>query len=248
MNILIKYKWFILGPAIACSGIFLLSRIVNEQINSVVNISSPPVHPTQIAQPPKKEPVRKKTTQKSISRSESKSAKNSYTENIITVDGSEIARFKREDGKVFDVQGQIPDGTIEFTNKWKSTHGFENFRNGKRDGPFTIYYQNDRIHSQGKYKSGRLQTRKSYYHGGMLHMEEDYTNANFISTFLKDTFERVGSGKIYRLTGTLKYEWHVTDDSDQYYTKRYNSRGELIQENFYDKDGKIIKKENGLSE
>jgi len=248
MKTLFKYKWFILGPIILCSGIFLLNRVVNQQINSVTEIPSSPAKTNLTTHTPKREALQKKATQKGVLRVESKSPKNSYTESIITVDEKEVAQFKMEDGKIFDVKGRIPDGTIKFTNKWESTYGIEHFRNGKRHGSYTAYYQNGQVHSEAKYRNGRLLKRKSYYHGGILRMEEDYTNTDYVSDFLRDTFERVGSGKMYRLNGSLKYEWYVTDDEKQYYTKRYNSRGDVVQENFYNKLGELIKKEQSPNE
>jgi len=159
-----------------------------------------------------------------------------------------VARYKREDGKIFDMQGQIPDGEITFTNKWESTYGVEHFVNGKRDGLSTAYYKNGQIQSKANYKNGRLLKRKSYYYGEILRMEEDYTNANFVASFLKDKFERVGTEKMYRLNGSLKFEWSITDNAKQFYTKRYNARGKVVKENFYNTDGEIIKKEKDLSE
>jgi len=241
-------KWYINGCIIACVGFLLISYYVNKKIHSITEIPSSSTESFQTANKPKKEALQKEMMQKGALRRESKNPKNSYTESIITVDEKEVARFKKKDGKIFDVQGQIPDGKIKFTNKWESTYGFEHFHKGKRDGPFTAYYQNGRIHSEASYKNGRLIKRKSYYHGGVLRMEEDYTNTNYVSTFLQGTFKRVGRGKIYRLNGSLKYEWYVTDDAEQFYTKRYNSKGKIVQENFYNRQGEVIKKQQDLNE
>jgi len=244
----LNIKWLIVVLIIVFSGILLLSRMINQQIGGITEISPSPAQAIKTINVPKREARKEKEVQTGILRVERKNPKNSYTESIITVDGTEVARFKREDEKIFDMQGAIPDGKIKFTNKWESTYGFEHYRNGKREGLLTAYYKNGQIHSKANYRNGHLRVRKSYYHGGILRMEEDYTNASFVSNFLKDAFERVGTGKIYRLSGSLKYEWHITDDAKQYYTKRYNAHGKVIQENFYNTDGELIKKEQDSSE
>jgi len=248
MKIRSNTRWFILGAVSVCLGFLLLNSQINSQIDRITEIPSSSTKSIQTTNIFKEKVLQKEITQKGVLRVERKNPKNSYAESIITVDGKEVARFKRENGKIFDVQGQIPDGTIKFTNKWESTYGVENFRNGKKEGSHTVYYKNGKVHSVARYKNGRLLKRKSYFHGGILRMEEDYTNASYVSKFLQGTFERVGIGKIYRLNGSLKYEWYVTDDAEQYYTKRYNSRGKVVQENFYNKLGEVIKKEQSPNE
>jgi len=224
-------------------GFILLNHKINSQINSISKKPLSPAESNKTTNTSKTKALKKKITQKSVTRTESKSPKNNYSESIFIVDGKEVARFKREDEKIFDVQGDIPDGKIEFVNKWKSTYGFEQFQNGKRDGRSESFYKNGQIQSKASYRNGRLLARKSYYHGGGLRMEEDYTNTSRLSKFTQDKFERVGRGKIYRLNGSIKYEWFITDDAKQYYTKRYNSRGEIVQENYYNTNGEYIKKE-----
>jgi len=237
-----NYKWIIPGAVVVYLGVLVLSHIINKQMDTALQ-TSPPVQATKLTDTVKKKVLVPTTTEEGIPlRTESKNPKHDFTESIILVEGEEVARFKTEDEKIFDAEGQIPDGKIKFVNTWKSIYGFEHFREGKREGPYVAYYQNGQIQSEAKYAEGQVLKRKTYYYSGELQMEENYANAQRAVIFLRDKLKHVGRGKMYRLDGSLKEEWHVTDDTDQNYIRRYNSKGDVAKESFYTKEGELIQK------
>jgi len=240
-----KFTLIVVGFFIVFLAIAFISHILNKQIH---DITKEPAQSIALVQEDKFiGEIDLNTTQKNVLRIERKSSQENYTESIVLVDKKEVARYKSKDDKIFDKSGHIPDGKVKFVNEWENTYGFEHYRNGKREGAYIEFDSNNHIKAEAEYKRGRLIKRKSYYHNKVLLMEEDYSTAQFISRFQSfGIFKRVGIGKIYRLDGSLRYEWSVVDDSDEHYTKKYNKKGELVEVLYYNDQGVLIEPNTAL--
>ena len=81
-------------------------------------------------------------------------------------------------------------------------------------------------------------TSKEYFIDGILRMEEDYTDALQLPEL-----REVGVGKVYDRKGKIKYEWHLIQNSPEYFNKSYNTDGECVQANYFDANGKFLRTE-----
>ncbi len=212
---------------------------VNTEIDDLTKISRQPINFLQSIYPKAKNNT--DTPHIEILRIERKLPQQDHADNIILINSKEVARFKSENDRFFDMIGQIPDGKVKFVNEWENTYGFEHYRNGIRDGEYVEYYSNDQLKVNAEYLRGRPMKRKSYFLNGSLRTNEDYSNAEWISNLRSSgKIKEVGIGKIYRIDGSLKYEWYFVDDAEKNYTKTYDSAGNLIEANYYNAQGDLI--------
>lgn len=226
-----------------CLVVFLLiylSRWVDDEINGRgKGLRQRPAVPARPVLPETKSDT--DTTPKEILRIERRPQNQNYSENIIFVDGAQVARFKNKDGRVFDRDGVIPDVQMKFVNEWEGTHGFEQFRDGKRDGAYAEYYSSGSLRTKANYSRGRLVSREGYFGNGVLRSQEDYRNTEWVSGLIPlKKVKDVGVGKIYRADGTLKYEWSFVDDAARNYTKTYDPQGNLREADYYDARGELL--------
>ena len=161
-----------------------------------------------------------------------------FSWNTFYQNGREVAQYKNTYEKIFDQLGDIPNGKVKFSNEGRDTYGQEEYLYGKRHGAFQEYYANGQLKREAFYSFGQLTTSKEYFIDGILRMEEDYTDA----LQLPDVRE-VGVGKVYDRRGKIKYEWHLTQNSPEYFNKSYNADGECIQTNYFDANGKLLRTE-----
>lgn len=77
-----------------------------------------------------------------------------------------IAEFKESNGKIFDLNGEIPDGKVEIINNARGTYGEENYENGERNGPYLEYYK----------ESHSPRIKAQFYKGKLIHISEYYLN------------------------------------------------------------------------
>ncbi len=230
-----RNKWMI-GVLVAASFVwaFLLFRTQNSPLNNG------PFQESSRAGTSLEKPADADVSSRAL-RIETKAPDKDYTENVILVKKKEVARFKRKGDKIFDEVGFIPDGKIKFVNDLERTYGFENYVKGKLEGEYIEYYSNGRIKAQAKYKEGRLWERKVYYENGGLFSEEDYSHTASVSALtLYKGLKDIGKGKVYRFNGTIKYEWRVTDEDEKFYTKNFDSSGNISEAFYYDKSGALV--------
>ena len=234
-----KVNVIVVGFFIVFLSIVFTSHVLNKQIGDIVK--EPAQSTESVEEDNSSEKSDLEITKRKVLRIERKPSQEDYTESVVLVDKREVARYKTKDDKIFDVSGRIPDGKVKFVNEWRNTYGFEHYRNGKREGSYTEHYANGNTRTKADYQKGRLKKRKSYYYNNVLRMEEDYSTARFISRMQSlSEFKNVGIGKIYRLDGSLRYEWSAVDDSDEHYTKRYNRGGELIEALYYNDQWELL--------
>jgi antitoxin component YwqK of YwqJK toxin-antitoxin module len=159
-----------------------------------------------------------------------------FEQNIIYIDGQEVARFKSSGDYIYDVKGAIPDGDAAFVNESRKSRGVERYWNGRREGLYQEYHADGPLWREILYRQGKAQTIKEYFFNGQLRMEVDYRDALFFSEDKES-----GEGKIYYRNGKLMYEWSLTNLKDQRYKKSYNVEGELTEVKLYDPGGKLVK-------
>lgn len=157
--------------------------------------------------------------------------------NTIFADEKEIAQFKSSGEKIFDVEGEIPDGKMKFKNMSDGTYGTEEFDSGKRVGLYQEYFRSGQLRFEKNYFYGTLSDLKEFYVSGQLRMEVDYSDALWLVNE-----DEVGEGKIYFKDGILMYEWHLTVNDLNRYKKMYNYHGELVEVHYFDVNGKLINK------
>lgn len=162
-----------------------------------------------------------------------------FYESVFFSDEQEIGRYKSVTDEIFDVKGVIPDGKVTFFNQTDETQGEEQFFNGQRNGWFREYYSNDQLKKETHYDNGKPKLNKEYYFDGTKKMEQDLTDAMWIT----DNSE-VGIGKVYHRSGILRYEWNLTNSSNGGYNRSYNIEGTLTQENIFDQNGELITTRN----
>jgi len=166
-----------------------------------------------------------------------------YLESIFYVDDQEVASFKEKfsNGKIYDIQGEIPNGKVRFYDSFHNTYGDEYYRMGKRHGLVKSYFQNGDLNIDSYYRQGELLTRVEYYSDEAVRMEENYEDS-----WEDKVNNETGSGKVYFQDGTLKYEWSYVNSEKVGYNKSYNRDGKLVAELCYDQSGqRIIKNEVG---
>ena len=154
--------------------------------------------------------------------------------NVVFADGKEVARFKSDEEVIFDVEGDIPDGTIEFSNMTSGAYGVENFDGGKRTGLYKEYFASGQLRFEKIYSYGKLLSLKEFYVSGDVRMTVDYSDA-----LLLTDDDETGSGKIFFNDGVLMYEWHLTTRDPNRYKKMYNYRGDLVEIHHFDAAGKL---------
>jgi antitoxin component YwqK of YwqJK toxin-antitoxin module len=157
-----------------------------------------------------------------------------FTENIITFNGVEVARYKNINDQVFEFEGEIPDGRGEFVNKTTDTYGEEYYLKGKRDGDFKEYYKNGQMRREAFYKEGKCIKSKEYFSDGILRLEEDLSDALWAGEN-----KNRGMGKTYYRDGTLMYEWSLTNKGNGGYARSYNIKGKLANEKIFDAFGNV---------
>jgi len=162
-----------------------------------------------------------------------------FEQSILYVGDKEIARFKSRNDEIYDVEGQIPDGRVEFVNETKQTYGEEHYYNGVRDGAYREYYSKGNIHKEIEYFHGRMMAYSEYFFDGQLRMEADYSDA-----LLFGEDREVGVGRIYHRNGAIMYEWSLTNSAERGVKKAYNFKGELEQVWYYDHNGKLTESIN----
>lgn len=158
-----------------------------------------------------------------------------FTENIIFCDTEEIARFNSQEEKIYDMEGEIPDGVIKFFDESKKLHGEENFWRGKRHGEYKEFYETGEVRRNAQYFYGKMMSNKVYFIDGTLRMEQDFSDALDIANE-----PEVGVGKIYYRQGGLMYEWNLTRQLKGGYKKSYNVDGKLAEEKRYNELGELI--------
>ena len=159
-----------------------------------------------------------------------------YRTSIFYRDDQEMARWKTVGEKIIEQSGEAPEGKVKFFDESNNTYGNEYYQKGKRHGLVKTYYQDGRLYREENYWFGRLQTRKEYYHTGALRLEINYEDAR--GDYKED--KEVGMGKVYFSDGTLKYEWHFTNDHKEGFRKSYNRNGELVAAFYYDENGQLL--------
>jgi antitoxin component YwqK of YwqJK toxin-antitoxin module len=160
-----------------------------------------------------------------------------YEESVFYIQEHEIARFKNSGNKIFDFTGQIPDGPVKFKNQTDKTYGEEKYVNNKRNGAYNEYFmENGKIKKEAYYLDGELKTMKEYFPDGVLRMQMNYEDALFGVISIE-----VGAGKVYTRTGSLKYEWSLTNRGRGGFNRSYNIAGEMVAENHFDEFGTIVK-------
>ena len=129
-------------------------------------------------------------------------------------------------GKVFNIEG-LSEGS---------------FRNGKKSGMFSFYYDNGQLESQGYY-SNNLQQRKwtHYYENGQLNGTGSYKDGD--GTDLGNSgvprHGRTGKWKFYHDNGQLSQEGTWKDGKPDGPYKFYYENGQLKEEGTF-KDGELI--------
>ncbi len=203
---------------------FAVNFFINTQITKVI---SPHTEESEIILPKEKLSLDKKKF-KEVIRTVRWEPNRKFEENIFWADGKEIARFKNIDEKIFDQEGNIPNGEVKFIRESKGTKGTETYSNGRRHGPYFEYYDNGQLARQADYYQGKRLTVRDYYYDGTLRMEE-----NVFDVLLLCDDSEVGQGRTYYRDGTLMYEWALTNELNGGYKRSYNNKGELIEEKIY---------------
>ncbi|MBU0468805.1 MAG: hypothetical protein KKD07_01600 [Candidatus Omnitrophica bacterium] len=220
--------------AIVIVVLIVVSAVINNLINKQLIDNKVPVKINKVE--------KKKITEKKedkIFRTTRLEPNRQFFINIVYSGEEEIAQFKSKDLEMFDFEGTIPNLKIEFKNVADNTHGMEEWRNNKRDGLLQEYYDNGQLKLEIYYVSGFVRQYKEYFYDGILRKEVDYKDA---LKSIKN--EEVGVGKIYGPKGSLMYEWNLTYDKHGGYNRSYGSNGELLIENIFDDNGKIIETSN----
>lgn len=162
-------------------------------------------------------------------------------ESTIMINKQEVAKLVIDKGLMTVLSGKILDGKYKFVNEWNNTYGFEHFKKNRRHGNVSEYYSSGQLKTEAEYKRGRLIRRKEFYLDGQLRLEEDLSSARFIAaTAKRKGIDEVGVGKIYRIDGTLKIDWSLTDSSDNNFVKIYDREGFLVEARYYNSYGDPI--------
>jgi len=163
-----------------------------------------------------------------------------FYESIFFAEGQEIARYKSE-GEVFetiyDLQGTIPDGKVDFVNESRGTYGQERYKDGKRHGMYEEFYREGGKRKEIVYYQGNVNEIREYFIDGQVRMRVDYYDAVEVPGE-----KEVGRGKIYFRDGSLMYEWNLTNTDENRYKKSYNIKGDLVEVKTYDRQGQLIQK------
>lgn len=161
-----------------------------------------------------------------------------YVTYFFFMDGKQIAQFNAKDDEVFDYQGNLFSGTVEFVDYEVNSKGTQEYKKGKRHGKITLYYNDGQLQYEGEYDDNKLVSEKEYFVDGALRMEVDLSRAAKFGS-VKD----VGVGKVYFRNGDLRYEWRAVDIEFGGYNKSYNRDGVLVEEKYFDSIGQPISKE-----
>ncbi|MCB9747461.1 MAG: hypothetical protein H6755_03540 [Candidatus Omnitrophica bacterium] len=159
-----------------------------------------------------------------------------FEENILFDEDIEIARFKSVEDKIYDLEGEIPDGKIKFFNESKNTYGEEEYWGGKRHGFYREYYGTGELKKETEYKYGQKWINKEYFIDGKMRLEEYLDDALFFANT-----KEVGVGKVYYRSGVLMYEWNITNKGKERYNKSYNIDGKVMSIKYFDENGQLIK-------
>jgi antitoxin component YwqK of YwqJK toxin-antitoxin module len=162
-----------------------------------------------------------------------------FAQSIIYDGEKEIARYKSVGEKIYDMEGEIPDGKVEFVDASSSTYGFEFYEDSKRHGTYQEFYNGGALKKEMKYFYGVINSVKEYFFDGSVRMEADYSDG----FSLADNRE-TGKGKVYYRKGSIMYEWNLTNSDENRYKKSYNIAGELVETKLFDKNGVLIKTES----
>lgn len=233
MNFFRRNKRIIITTAVVV-GFLVINYFVMHAINRA-EIDKPIVRPQAVVSEFKVNPYAGKEIVERIHLDPNRI----YSVSVFWMDDKEIARFRSEGDKVYDIEGEIPDGKVNFINESTGTYGEEHYRNGKKHGSYQEHYSAGPIKREARYALGEVVQNKEFFIDGKLRMEENFEDALRFSES-----KNVGVGKIYFRSGTIMYEWNVTNRGPERYTKSYNIKGELVETKWFDISGKLIKLEN----
>jgi len=158
-----------------------------------------------------------------------------YSQSIFYEKDQEIARYKSYGDFIYDVKGKIPDAKVKFFDDNEKTYGEEQYKHGKRNGPYIEYYSEGQLKREAFFLKGQARRDTIYYIDGTVRMDINLEDALIFSN---DT--EVGVGKVYYRDGTIKYEWNLTNTGEVRFKKAYNQNGELIAESYFDVFGDLI--------
>lgn len=216
-------------------GIFFFNRWLTSEIQKPV-AQAPVVNQPVVPDPAKK--VKKHFAK--VIRKAKLDPSREYTLSLIYADDKEVARYKvNQMGELFDLQGEIPDGKVVFTNETTRTNGEEKYQNNKRHGDYVEYYEAGSVKIKAQYLRGEILNRDEYFIDGTLKMTEDYQDALRFSEH-----RETGDGKVFRRDGSLMYQWHLTNTDESRFTKSFNQAGQLVEVRTFDELGRMVDKKH----
>lgn len=150
-----------------------------------------------------------------------------------------VARYKELKGEIYDMEGSIPDGKVEFLNEITKVKGEEFYQKGKRHGLYKEYYKTGQLKKEAQFTRGRVMSSKEYYLNGLVRLEQEFKN------ILWDIFDadnvRQGSGRLYYPEGTVEREWDYEGEAGERYLRIYDKNGVLKSVEYYDEEGNPVK-------
>jgi len=165
-----------------------------------------------------------------------------YLESIFFKGGEVVARYKESKGEIYDREGSIPDGKVEFLDEDTKIKGEEFYQKGKRHGTYREFYKTGQLKKEVEFYRGKVITSKEYYLNGTVRMEQEFKNA------LWDAFDpenaKQGSGRLYYPLGTVDREWdYEGGENGERYLKIYDKNGALRSVEYYDEEGNLVENE-----
>ncbi|RUA30273.1 MAG: hypothetical protein DSY76_02625 [Bacteroidetes bacterium] len=152
-------------------------------------------------------------------------------------------------GGVVKVEGhyhkRLKDGLWKYYNK--SPHILikeESYKDGKKDGPWRVYYRNGNLTSELYWKDDKRHgTWKDFFENGDPHVEGTFKNGKLD-----------GEYKVYFIGNIVEKKGNYVDGKMNGIWYFYNEKGELIKKERYDhgflqqsatfENGKVVEKEN----
>jgi len=182
-----------------------------------------------------------KSPEKVIRKTRPDPREGAYLESTFFKGGEVVARYKESDGKIFDMEGSIPDGKVEFLDEITKIKGEEFYQKGKRHGIYKEFYKTGSLKKEVQFSRGRVIANKEYYLNGIVRLEQEFKNAIW-DIFDMDSTKQ-GSGRLYFPDGTVEREWDYEGDEEvegKRFLKIYDNNGQLKSIEYYGEEQNLI--------
>jgi len=153
-------------------------------------------------------------------------AKKGWTENVKTIERQGVLYVLAEDGTSnVPLTGTLTENHDSGILWWKTT-----FKDGKRDGPYELYFRNGQLEAKGTFKEGKPHGQVvQYYENGQIELKSTYKDG-----------QRDGPFEIRSRNGKLRKKETYKDNKRHGPYETYHENGQLEEKGTY-KDGEVVK-------